>query len=98
MHERRRALLGAGRAVDPAGGLTAELGQRRRTGRRAQRAARAVLVAHPDDREVAENDLTRTLRALSVASLPGATNWMTEVTEASRRLALARQVHSDPRS
>jgi hypothetical protein len=58
----------------------------------AQRAARAVLTAHPDDREVAENDLTRTLRAVTgqagLVAFPA-------VVEASRRLALARQLHSD---
>ena len=60
--------------------------------RQAKIAAQAVLAAHPDDREAAENDLTHTLRTAAahcgVDSLPG-------VEEASRRLALARQVHSD---
>jgi hypothetical protein len=55
-------------------------------------ASRAVLAAHPDDRETAENDLTRTLRAVAgkvdLVGPPG-------VEEASRRLALARQVHAD---
>ncbi|HLT09203.1 MAG TPA: hypothetical protein VK028_00160 [Micromonosporaceae bacterium] len=55
-------------------------------------AARLVLAAHPDDRESAENDLTRALRTASakvdLAAPPG-------VAEASRRLALARQVHAD---
>jgi hypothetical protein len=70
---------------------TAELG--REAGLNdAQRAAKAVLTAHLDDREAAENDLTRTLRAASgLAASPG----LPAVTEASRRLALARQVHSD---
>jgi hypothetical protein len=58
----------------------------------AQRAAKAVLAAHPDDREEAENDLTRTLRA--VAGRAEAGDLLT-IEEASRRLALARQVHSD---
>jgi hypothetical protein len=57
-----------------------------------QIAARAVLGAHPDDRETAENDLTRALRAVAgkvdLVGPPG-------VEEASRRLALARQVHAD---
>jgi hypothetical protein len=57
-----------------------------------QAAARAVLGAHPDDRETAENDLTRSLRAVAgkvdLVGPPG-------VEEASRRLALARQVHTD---
>jgi hypothetical protein len=70
---------------------TAELG--REAGLNdAQRAAKAVLTAHLDDREAAENDLTRTRRAASgLAASPG----LPAVTEASRRLALARQVHSD---
>ncbi len=58
----------------------------------AQATAKAVLAAHPDDREAAENDLTHTLRAAAatcgVDAMPG-------VEDASRRLALARQVHSD---
>lgn len=58
----------------------------------AQRAARLVLGAHPDDREEAENDLTRALRA--VAGKAGAGSLPT-IEETSRRLALARQVHSD---
>jgi hypothetical protein len=58
----------------------------------AQDAAKAVLTAHPDDREAAENDLTRTLRAVTVRARPTA---LPAVVEASRRLALARQVHSD---
>ena len=58
----------------------------------AQRAAKVVLGAHPDDREEAENDLTRTLRAVTSRAGPGA---LPAVAEASRRLALARQVHSD---
>jgi len=53
-----------------------------------QTAAKAVLGAHPDEREVAENDLTRALRDASSATV-------TAVVEPSRRLALARQVHSD---
>jgi hypothetical protein len=52
-----------------------------------QTAGKAVLNAHPDDREAAENDLTHALRA---ARLPDP-----EVKEANRKLVLARQVHTD---
>jgi len=52
-----------------------------------QTAGKAVLNAHPDDREAAENDLTHALRA---ARLPDP-----EVEEANRKLVLARQVHTD---
>ena len=45
-----------------------------------------ALQAPPDDREVAENDLTRQLRA---APADG------ELVAVSRRVALARQVHND---
>ncbi len=55
-------------------------------------AARAVLGAKADDRQVAENRLTRTLRLAAAQFEPDAMNG---VLEASRRLALARQVHSD---
>jgi hypothetical protein len=55
-------------------------------------AARAVLAAHPDDREAAENDLTHSLRT---AAADGGVDAMPGVEDASRRLALARQVHSD---
>jgi hypothetical protein len=57
----------------------------------AQTAARAVLAAQPD-RETAENELTRALRLAAAKFDPDA---MTGVTEASRRLALARHVHTD---
>jgi hypothetical protein len=54
-----------------------------------QTAAKAVLAAPPDEREIGENDLTRVLRLhASIADCD-------EVVEASRRLALARQVHTD---
>jgi hypothetical protein len=57
-----------------------------------QAAARAVLAAHPDDRQTAENDLTWALRAAAgKVDLAGPSG----VGEASRRLALARQVHTD---
>ncbi|MGI5237530.1 hypothetical protein [Dactylosporangium sp. CA-139066] len=55
-------------------------------------AAKIALDAQPDDREVAENDLTRHLRS-DLGNPPS------DVTEAliqtSRRVALARQVHND---
>lgn len=56
-----------------------------------QSAAKAVLDAHPDDRESAENDLTRAVRTATgkVDADFGALD------EANRRLALARQVHTD---
>ncbi len=68
-------------------------------------AAKAVLDAAPEDRQAAENALTRALR-LATAKLAGALSpagddpapehaALIEVTDASRRLALARQVHSD---
>lgn len=61
-------------------------------------AARAALDAEPAEREAAENDLTRTLRELP-ALVPGlvpdsAPAWPDVVT-ASRRVGLARQVHTD---
>jgi hypothetical protein len=54
--------------------------------------ARAAREARPDERELAENDLTRALRAL-----PGERQAaeLAEVVAASRRVALARQVHND---
>jgi hypothetical protein len=52
-----------------------------------QTAAKAVLAAHPDDREAAENDLTRTLRAAEPSD--------PDVDDANRKLVLARQVHTD---
>ena len=55
-------------------------------------AVRAALVAGPDERELAENDLTRVLRSLPY--LPDGPE-MAEVAVASRRVALARQVHND---
>ncbi len=55
--------------------------------------ARAALDAGPHEREAAENDLTRTVRKVAdrAVSLPG---WPQVVT-ASRRVSLARQVHTD---
>jgi hypothetical protein len=54
--------------------------------------ARAAREARPDERELAENDLTRALRGLS-EERDGAE--LAEVVAASRRVALARQVHND---
>jgi hypothetical protein len=50
-------------------------------------AARIALDARPEDREAAENDLTRHLRTLEPRGEP--------LISASRRVALARQVHND---
>ncbi len=58
----------------------------------AQVAARTVLAADLDDRQAAENDLTRALRLAATKFEP---DDLGAVAEASRRLALARQVHSD---
>jgi hypothetical protein len=55
-------------------------------------AARIALDARPDDRDVAENDLTRQLRA--VIADPD-TPAFAELVAVSRRVALARQVHND---
>ena len=52
-----------------------------------QTAAKAVLNAHADDREAAENDLTHALRAAKPCDAG--------VDEANRKLVLARQVHTD---
>ncbi|WP_067502822.1 hypothetical protein [Actinoplanes sp. TFC3] len=55
-------------------------------------AARLALDAGDDEREVAENDLTRHLRAVPVS---GADPELRTLVAASRRVALARQVHTD---
>jgi hypothetical protein len=55
-------------------------------------AARIALDAEPYQREVAENDLTRQLRVTPMSGDEGAVQ---AVIAASRRLALARQVHTD---
>jgi predicted negative regulator of RcsB-dependent stress response len=55
-------------------------------------AARSALDAAPDDREAAENDLTRQLRSLNGPADEAA---LGAVVAASRRVALARQVHTD---
>jgi hypothetical protein len=54
-------------------------------------AARAALDAGAEEREAAENDLTRQLRSVDLTGDPAAE----AVIAASRRLALARQVHTD---
>jgi hypothetical protein len=55
-------------------------------------AARIAIDAEPQEREQAENDLTRQLR---ITSLPGDDPAAVAVVAASRRLELARQVHTD---
>ncbi|MFY1649666.1 hypothetical protein ACN27J_02050 [Solwaraspora sp. WMMB762] len=56
-------------------------------------AARIALdAASPEEREAAENDLTRQLRATALTSPDPATE---AVVVASRRLVLARQLHTD---
>ena len=55
-------------------------------------AARLALDAAPDEREAAENDLTRQLLA---APLSGSDPATTTLRATSRRVALARQVHTD---
>ncbi|WDZ82255.1 hypothetical protein [Micromonospora cathayae] len=55
-------------------------------------AARIALDAGPEEREAAENDLTRQLRAVRLDPTDPACE---AVIAASRRLALARQVHTD---
>lgn len=54
--------------------------------------ARTAIDARPDEREAAENDLTRRLRD---TPLLGGDPAAEAVVAASRRLALARQVHTD---
>jgi hypothetical protein len=55
-------------------------------------AARLALDAEPDERETAENDLTRQLQA---ARLTGADPATRTLVATSRRVVLARQVHTD---
>ena len=57
-------------------------------------AARAALDAVPAEREAAENDLTRLLRDLPAEVTGPESSWH-EVVTASRRVGLARQVHTD---
>jgi hypothetical protein len=57
-------------------------------------AARIAVDAAPEDREVAENDLTRHLRdAHEAAAAPEEA--LSGLVQVSRRVALARQVHND---
>jgi hypothetical protein len=72
-------------------GAAADMGEREGMVE-AQTAARLVLNARPDDRQSAENELTLALRLAAAKFEPDA---LDGVAEASRRLALARQVHSD---
>src|SRR3954451_15222690 len=55
-------------------------------------AARLALDAGPDERESAENDLTRRLRATPLSGTDGSTR---QLIATSRRVGLARQVHTD---
>jgi hypothetical protein len=64
----------------------------RRYGVELYAAARIALDAVPAEREAAENDLTRQLRAVELDPDDAACE---AVIAASRRLALARQVHTD---
>jgi hypothetical protein len=57
-----------------------------------QALARAARDAVPEERELAENDLTRALRALP---RPRNSPDLTDLVVASRRVALGRQVHND---
>jgi hypothetical protein len=76
-------------AAQLAGARRDQLGERAGAIRRA---AEASLAAEPDQREAAENDLTRALRRLP---LPAGDPLVTELVVASRRLGVARQVHND---
>jgi hypothetical protein len=64
----------------------------RRYGVELYAAARIALDAEPAEREAAENDLTRQLRGVELDPADPACE---AVIAASRRLALARQVHTD---
>jgi hypothetical protein len=57
-------------------------------------AALAARQARPDDREAAENDLTRQLRTYVLSAAPDGTAFA-ELVAVSRRVALARQMHND---
>ena len=57
--------------------------------------SRAAREARPDERELAENDLTRVLRRLPEDPAAADLGELAEVVAASRRVALARQVHND---
>jgi hypothetical protein len=60
-----------------------------------QAAAKVVLTSEGDDRALAENDLTARLRAFVVGHPAGCDDEVAAVVETSRRLGLARQVHTD---
>lgn len=75
------------RRAAAASGLADELGSQD-----LRLAARAALEAHPDERESAENDLTRALRGVPRQRRGEAFD---EVVSLSRRVALTRQVHND---
>jgi hypothetical protein len=81
-----RRAVAAGELADAAGDQLGESAADLRTG------ARAAVEAAPVDREAAENALTRLLRELP---LPPADPALAEVRTAGRRVALARQVHTD---
>ncbi|MFB9236762.1 hypothetical protein ACFFWC_14575 [Plantactinospora siamensis] len=93
LHHRAAA---AGRALDAhllrRAAAAAVLAEERGYATELYAAARLALDAEPSEREAAENDLTRQLRrtALRLDDPPAAA-----VVAASRRLALARQVHTD---
>jgi hypothetical protein len=55
-------------------------------------AARLALDADPDERESAENDLTRQLQGIALSGPEAATRTLAAT---SRRVVLARQVHTD---
>ena len=72
-----------------------ELSERRGEGD-LQTVAKAALAAHPDDRELAENDLTRALRKVATpAAVLTDRDPLHVAIVASRRVELARQVHND---
>jgi len=58
-------------------------------------AARAALDAPNGDREAAENDLTRRLRELDLTAAKADPALVEAIDAAGRRLALARQMHTD---
>jgi hypothetical protein len=58
-------------------------------------AAKIALDAQPDDREVAENDLTRHLRSGFGGTAAPPAEVVDTLVQVSRRVALARQVHND---
>jgi hypothetical protein len=92
LHARAGAALAALHAASQRrADAAAELGEREGYAE-AQIAAAAVFGATPEQRAESENRLTRALR---LATGKFDAEALTEVAETSRRLALARQVHSD---